>query len=469
MEVLKSTKGKDKIAYRGFVYRRDHKSQTRISWRCERKECKGRLATPLLYEEDLDDAVERGEHSHPPDVAGIELAKVKDGMLAQASTTNDPPRRILEDNIGGVSEETAARIGSGTNLKKAVTRKRKREEDHPPPAHHAADIQLPQSMTQTTTGANFIVHDSGPGDQNRLIIFGTQDSLRWLRENPHWLADGTFKIAPEVFLQVYTVHVVLQQTVIPCLYALMRNKTEAMYDRMWEAVTQAQGGLNPQTVMADFEVGARNSVKRRFPNVQIAGCFFHLGQTIWRKICNQGQRNLFLQNENFRLHIKMLTCLSFLPPPQVPEGFEALQESDGYDPQTMDATYDFFEDNYVGRLLRNGNRRVPRFPIRSWNSYMRLQDNVPRTNNAVEGWHTAFQGSLQSSHPTTWKLIQALQKEENLQRVRYHGIMAGEPQARKKKYVTLERRIQTVVNDRQNRSLLEYLRGISYNISVGDS
>ena len=92
---------------------------------------------------------------------------------------------------------------------------------------------------------------------------------------------------------------------------------------------------------------------------------------------------------------------------------------------------------------------------------------MPRTNTAIEGWHTAFQGALQCAHPTTWKLVNALKKEEGLQRVRYLGLLAGEPQQKKKKYITLERRVRTIVEDLPNREILDYLRGISYNISLG--
>ena len=46
---------------------------------------------------------------------------------------------------------------------------------------------------------------------------------------------------------------------------------------------------------------------------------------------------------------------------------------------------DSFEDTYIGRVGRNGNRRVPRFPIRMWNMYERALQSLRRTNNAVEG------------------------------------------------------------------------------------
>ncbi len=115
----------------------------------------------------------------------------------------------------------------------------------------------------------------------------------------------------------------------------------------------------------------------------------------------------------------------------------------------MDGIFDYFEDNYDGRVLCNENRRAARFPINRWIAFLRLEEGVPRTNNAVEGWHQAFQSASQCMHPTIWKLVKALQREEALQRVRYVGVSAAQPQA-SKKYVALENGIRNIVRDRMN-------------------
>ena len=38
--------------------------------------------------------------------------------------------------------------------------------------------------------------------------------------------DGTFSVAPDVFYQVYTIHGVIENAVIPLVYALLPNKTQ---------------------------------------------------------------------------------------------------------------------------------------------------------------------------------------------------------------------------------------------------
>ncbi len=146
------------------------------------------------------------------------------------------------------------------------------------------------------------------------------------------------------------VHALVNGAVVPCLYALLQQKDEATYIRMWQYIGQVALALgivvDPASDLIDFEAAAGNAIQRQFHNVQIAGCFFHLGQLVWRHLCQEGQRAIYLNNENFRMHIKMMTCTSFLPVDEVTAGFEALQESPAYDPH-MDVVFDYFEDNYM--------------------------------------------------------------------------------------------------------------------------
>lgn len=50
----------------------------------------------------------------------------------------------------------------------------------------------------------------------------------------------------------------------------------------------------------------------------------------------------------------------------------------------------YFEDNFIGRTMTRNRRNNPRFAISMWNCFERANHDLPRTNNAVEGWHNAF-------------------------------------------------------------------------------
>ena len=82
----------------------------------------------------------------------------------------------------------------------------------------------------------------------------------------------------------------------------------------------------------------------------------------------------------------------------------------------IQAVIDYFEDTYIGRL-RPGGHRVPLFDLGLWNMYNQTLDDLPRTNNAVEGWHRSFQANVGAYHPNFWKFIHILKREQNLTQV----------------------------------------------------
>ena len=49
--------------------------------------------------------------------------------------------------------------------------------------------------------------------------------------------------------------------------------------------------------------------------------------------------------------------------------------------------------------------------------FNRTDDELPRTNNSVEGWHQNFQGHVSACHPVFWKFLFVIQKEENMIRI----------------------------------------------------
>ena len=55
--------------------------------------------------------------------------------------------------------------------------------------------------------ANLVLRDTGPDDNERIIMLGDQNLARTLDQSDLWLVDGTFKVVPELFFQLYTVHV----------------------------------------------------------------------------------------------------------------------------------------------------------------------------------------------------------------------------------------------------------------------
>jgi len=84
-------------------------------------------------------------------------------------------------------------------------------------------------------------------------VFATKENLDLLSKSDHWFADGTFKSCPPLFTQVYTIHVIKHNLVIPIVFALMPDKTQSSYERLFSAIKTHNINLNPKTIMTDFE------------------------------------------------------------------------------------------------------------------------------------------------------------------------------------------------------------------------
>jgi hypothetical protein len=71
---------------------------------------------------------------------------------------------------------------------------------------------------------------------------------------------------------------------------------------------------------------------------------------------------------------------------------------------------------------------------------------LPKTNNFVEGWHRSFSSLLGASHPTIWRLIDIIKKEQGLTEIKINQLIAGQEQvAKKKKYTNTTTRIKKIV------------------------
>ena len=102
------------------------------------------------------------------------------------------------------------------------------------------------------------------------------------------MADGTFKTSPPLFSRVYVVHtlrggaqLMRDGHLLPSLFELLPNKTEATYRRIWQQIRLLCPLAQPKEMLLDFENAAINSLRHVWPETVVKCCFFHL---VWRKV-----------------------------------------------------------------------------------------------------------------------------------------------------------------------------------------
>ena len=101
----------------------------------------------------------------------------------------------------------------------------------------------------------------------------------YLANSHDWFMDGTFKVCPTLFDQLYGIRAPLDQSSISLVYTLLTNRREETYRELLQ-IWQAQCNnynivLAPIDVMLDFELAMMNALRHVLgQHVSISGCFF---------------------------------------------------------------------------------------------------------------------------------------------------------------------------------------------------
>lgn len=455
---LLSEKGRKKLFFNGFAYTKDYDSTNKTHWKCElRGTCKARAHTSTNAVDGAEVDV-RSEHTHLPDARRISVVKTTNDIKRNANETQESTVTIITAAINAVSPVVTASLPRLSCLNRMA--RRQRQGNVPPQPQDLLHLEIPQEYRTTLDGAAFLLYDSGPGPQ-RILLFSTAENLALLERSQDWYGDGTFKVSPNLFYQLYTLHAFVNDSCVPLVYALLPDKRQETYVKFLEALSQQRVFPGPRTVMCDFELAPINAFKHVYPNAEIHGCLFHLSQNIFRKTQELGLQQRYAEDANFALKIKMLPALAFVPAQHVSNYFECLIENF---PMEAIPISDYFEDNYIGRLRRN-RRTTPLFPINIWNNYDRVLINLPRSNNSVEAWHRRFHCVVACDHPSIWRLLNKLQEEQSFIERRIEQLNAGHEELRRKKYADLDKRLKNVVERFEKLDELEYLRSIAHNLA----
>lgn len=174
--------------------------------RARKTHCNGRLTKPI----DNDDSRHfrlTGTHRHNPDSRKIGKKRVMSKVKALAKTTTLPGLTIAAQSYAVERCATKAVIPKDSQLVRMVNRVR-RNSNFPQNPKSLTDLNLPLDFCKTLANENFLLYDNCAYEegQERIIIFGTKGNLDFLSECHELYMDGTFKVSPVLFSQLYTIH-----------------------------------------------------------------------------------------------------------------------------------------------------------------------------------------------------------------------------------------------------------------------
>ncbi|CAB4493943.1 unnamed protein product [Rhizophagus irregularis] len=431
-ELVKSAQGKPKINVHGYLLVKDKNNGNRYYWCCEfRKKynCNGRAITDLENENHI--LVSFKEHSHSPEANRIEVVKTLNIIKESASHTHDRPVQLIQDAVVNMHQSSHSYMPNKQALGKQISRIRNK--NLPPQPQELEDIEVPIELSRTINGESFLAKEVEFGEE-KMMIFCTIPNLQYLQDAEYWLMDGTFKTVPLLFQQMYTIHAPVggeNARVLPLVYVLMTGRSKECYNQLFQELFRlgeaASVTLNPSFIITDFEQAAIHAAQDEFTSCLHKGCFFHFCQNLWRKIQASGLAIEYGSDEEFSIKLRYLTALAFLPSSDIPNAFDQIKP---LMPSSAEAGY-------------------------------------PRTQNLVEGWHQRWLTLLGKQHVGVYTIIKEMRNEQHQTELQIEDILCGASVPHKRKHIIdREKRILTVFNNRNNYTIVEYLRGIAHNISL---
>ncbi|CAF4297785.1 unnamed protein product [Rotaria magnacalcarata] len=191
--------------------------------------------TILLHEND--------NHIHPGNPVSTEIRIFEEKIRHRALNSNEATQNVIDYCLTNLSDNAVAHL--------------------PEISHDKTFNLIPDKLTTTKRNSLFLQFDSGSGN-DRIIIFASAEQLQILENCEQLLVDGTFKLTPSIFYQLYAMHVVYRNTVLPVVFALLPNKTQQTYRRLIDKLSEICPSWSPKFIMMDFEHASINVFSDKF-------------------------------------------------------------------------------------------------------------------------------------------------------------------------------------------------------------
>jgi hypothetical protein len=442
LQFVSSQKGTIKLVVDNFFFtRKDFGAAGSIIWRCADRKCYAKVTTRANEIVDR-----RGEHSHAIPSNGVLLHEIREEMRVLGSQSEEKPQSIVTRCLSMLPVDVASCLPSCANLMRAIRKRRQ-----------IAELTIDTTMYDCTITGEQFIRVNEPG----LILFASDVDLKTLATSQIWFADGTFKSAPREYSQLYSIHALVGHKSFPCAYALMSSRSCSSYSRLFAEIKRLRPDVHPLSIMTDFEQSAMQAFSESFPMAIISGCGFHFGQCIWRQIQSQGLAQAYRCEPELSLQVRKFIGLAYIPIEHVLHVYNVLKESAD---MRLTGFLQYFERTFVGSF-DNTQFTPPIFQQRVWNLYDQALLKIPRSNNAVEGWHGSLASAVGEAHPTLLKLTKKLRLTQHKTAVELARGEGLQPSGRRV-YRGLTQRMHCIAIEYDKTDTMLYLTEIAYLLRI---
>ena len=344
-------KGRAVLHSGGYAYVRKRDRLDGISaWGCSRRRDHGCAAMADLNQRREDLRI-NGEHSRPPSADGNAARVLRPNVMERASRGDGTTRNILASELDGVGDSVIRAVGHIDTLKRRA--RDKKQGITPADPREARELDIPDAYAVMADGRQFSQHDSGPESADtptdRVIVFATDRMLGVLASSEQVFADGNFSMSPRAFLQTYVFRALVGDRSVTAAYFLLSRKTRDAYEHLLNALVNRCAELGsvfcPRALNTDFESAILKASQLVFgPNCRKGTCYYHLSQSIWRKMQEFGPQTTYKEEEVAELSFGRILALAFLPVEEVVEGMDHAR---GISPMCIPPVLGYFRRTYV--------------------------------------------------------------------------------------------------------------------------
>ena len=260
-----TTKGKKKLVddlHNYYNLQKFNANKSKIYWKCSDRSCSARASTT----NDLDtptNVTYYGNHVHAARNALVSASAKLQDMKVRSTNTHLAPRSIISNIATTTAVHTLEEMPQTDTISRSIRRWRKKDSHSPPTPQNRFGYTIPDEFRTLANGQNFLKFDSGANDLKRILLFASDDGID-LKSCRNWAADGTFKCSPTIFYQLFIIHIQDKEVSIPRAFALLPDKTEDSYTRLFKKVKELVGVDGyPNNIMLDFEKAIHNAIHRR--------------------------------------------------------------------------------------------------------------------------------------------------------------------------------------------------------------
>lgn len=362
-------------------------------WCCTKKDC-----SAFLKKDSSGEITEQKlVHNHPPDHENmLERQKVKNAVKRKA--TEDicaRPRKIIHSELKNWDTDKLD-VSDMSSVRRAIYNSRRAILPAQPQSIAEVHQYLETAEIKTGDGQDFLLLNDA--NQN-LVIFSCYNNLSALCNAEMIFVDGTFKCSSKFFLQLFTIHAIINGYYVPLVFCLINNKLSETYEHLFRAVIDKCRQRNlvwsPRIIYADFEKGIHKALNRVWSEAEIKGCRFHLAQSWWRYIQKVRLTQTYREDTEQGKFLRHIFGLPLLDDKMVSEYFVDEIVATAPNDKRFIEFLDYLTETYISEEAT--------FPPEVW---AEMSSRPTRTTNACESFHAKFNASFYSPHPNIFIFLE---------------------------------------------------------------